>query len=117
MAVPNYSNTARTGEPGIPDAMIGGPQFRSAKGDAGTTGYGAARQYSGSDTELERLRRVEANYEKDKAMLAKEKAPALARSESHDIGHAETDEEIDLSEIARRQQKVLIQELRGRKGI
>ena len=42
-----------------------------------------------NDPELERLRRIEANYEKDKAMLAKEKAPALARSESHDVGHAE----------------------------
>jgi hypothetical protein len=39
--------------------------------------------------ELERLRKIEANYEKDKAALAREKAPALARSESHDIGHAE----------------------------
>jgi hypothetical protein len=39
--------------------------------------------------ELERLRKLEANYEKDKAALAREKAPALARSESHDIGHAE----------------------------
>jgi hypothetical protein len=41
------------------------------------------------DAELERLRRMEANYEKDKAMLRREKAPALARSESHDVGHAE----------------------------
>ena len=39
--------------------------------------------------ELERLRKIEANYEKDKAALAREKVPALARSESHDIGHAE----------------------------
>jgi hypothetical protein len=41
------------------------------------------------DVELERLKKIEANYEKDKAMLAKQKAPALARSESHDVGHAE----------------------------
>jgi hypothetical protein len=41
------------------------------------------------DTELERLRKKEANYEKDKAVLAREKQPALARSESHDVGHAE----------------------------
>jgi hypothetical protein len=38
---------------------------------------------------MERLRRIEANYEKDKAKLAREKAPALARSASHDVGHAE----------------------------
>ncbi len=42
-----------------------------------------------TDGEVERLKRIEANYERDKAMLAKEKAPALARSASHDVGHAE----------------------------
>jgi len=41
------------------------------------------------DAELERLRRVEANFEKDKAALARRKQPALARSESRDVGHAE----------------------------
>lgn len=41
------------------------------------------------DAELERLRKMEANYEKDKAVLAREKQPALARSESRDVGHAE----------------------------
>jgi hypothetical protein len=41
------------------------------------------------DLELERLRRIEANYEKDKAMLAKEQAPALARRDSHDVGQAD----------------------------
>jgi hypothetical protein len=43
----------------------------------------------GRDRELERLRKIEANYERDKAALVRERAPALARSESHDIGHAE----------------------------
>jgi hypothetical protein len=47
------------------------------------------RQFSARDAELERLRRIEANSEKDKAMLAREKVPALARSDSHDVGHAE----------------------------
>ncbi|MDR0312031.1 MAG: hypothetical protein LBI14_00375 [Treponema sp.] len=41
------------------------------------------------NAELERLRKIEANYERDKAMLARQKQPALARSESHDVGHAE----------------------------
>jgi hypothetical protein len=41
------------------------------------------------DTELERLRRIEVNYERDKAALAREKQPALARSESRDVGHAQ----------------------------
>jgi hypothetical protein len=43
----------------------------------------------GRDAELERLRRIEVNYEKDKSALAREKQPALARSESHDVGHAQ----------------------------
>jgi hypothetical protein len=47
---------------------------------------------TGRDAELERLRKIEANYEHDKAALAKEKAPALARSDSHDVGHAEGEE-------------------------
>jgi len=40
------------------------------------------------DIELERLRRMEANYAKDKAILEKQKRPILARSETHDIGSA-----------------------------
>jgi hypothetical protein len=61
-------------------------------GEAADSGY--ALQFSGRqarDTEQERLRKIEANYEKDKAVLAKEKQPALARSESHDVGHAEVE--------------------------
>ncbi|MDR0404010.1 MAG: hypothetical protein LBH35_10545 [Treponema sp.] len=52
----------------------------------------------GRERELERLRKIEANYEKDKAALAREKTPALARSESHDIGHAEGSGRKGLSE-------------------
>jgi len=40
------------------------------------------------DAELGRLRKIEANYEKDKASLTKQKQPALTRSESHEVGHA-----------------------------
>ena len=43
---------------------------------------------AGDMGELLRLRKVEANYERDKAEIAKRKQPALARSESHDVGHA-----------------------------
>lgn len=51
------------------------------------------------DGELERLRKIEANHEKDKASLARQKQPALARSESHDVGHAEgTGDETDSTE-------------------
>jgi hypothetical protein len=45
------------------------------------------------DAELERLRRVETNYERDKAAMVREKAPVMARSESHEVGHAEGEEE------------------------
>jgi hypothetical protein len=86
------------------------PVLRGNKsGEAGTAalplqdmsgGIGEVRLPSGGETgnpaqdpELERLRRIEANYERDKAMLAKEKAPALARSDSHEVGHAEGGEE------------------------
>ena len=41
------------------------------------------------DPELARLRRIEANYEQDKAMLERERQPALARSDTHEVGHAE----------------------------
>ncbi len=53
------------------------------------------------DAEMDRLRRIEANYERDKAALAREKQPVLARSASHDVGHAEgtiTDREADKPE-------------------
>jgi hypothetical protein len=53
----------------------------------------------GRDRELERLRKIEANYEKDKAALVREKAPALARSESHDIGHAVSFQNDELSRM------------------
>jgi hypothetical protein len=51
----------------------------------------------GRDAELERLRRIEVNYEKDKAALAREKQPALARSESHDVGHAQGSDQVNYS--------------------
>jgi hypothetical protein len=62
----------------------------SGTGDSGQGGLpGITQQDPAQERELERLRRIEANYEKDKAMLAKEKTPALARSDSHEVGHAE----------------------------
>jgi hypothetical protein len=62
---------------------------------------------------------VEANYEKDKAMLAKEKAPALARSESHDIGHAEDGgaEFVDPEKAMQKISDNLLEELTRRSGI
>jgi hypothetical protein len=41
------------------------------------------------DREDERMARINANYEHDKAALAREQTPALARSDTHDVGHAE----------------------------
>jgi hypothetical protein len=49
----------------------------------------SVHEYNLRDPERERLKKIEENYEKDKAMLAKQKQlPVLARSESHDVGHA-----------------------------
>ena len=64
----------------------------------------------GKDAEIERLRRIEANYEKDKAMLARQKQPALARSESHDVGHAEGEGSISLS---KQEEFKLFQDFKG----
>jgi hypothetical protein len=47
------------------------------------------------DREEARMARINANYEHDRAALAREKAPALARSDTHDVGHAEGMEESD----------------------
>jgi hypothetical protein len=71
---------AAPAEPTVPPVSTG-MERREARQDA-------------RNRELERLRKLEANYEKDKAALAREKAPALARSESHDIGHAEGSGEV-----------------------
>jgi hypothetical protein len=76
---------------GIP-ATAGGRPEESYTAEARE---GVNRQFPGRDAELERLRRIEANYERDKAAMSREKAPALARSESHEVGHAEGEEEYD----------------------
>jgi hypothetical protein len=90
----------------------------SISGGAVEAGLSGVKQHDPvRDLELERLRRIEANYEKDKAMLAKE-APALARSDSHDVGHAEGgEEEADLEKIATKQLKNVVSDLRKRKGV
>jgi hypothetical protein len=70
------------------------------------------------DGERERLRRIEKNYEQDKAMLAKEKVPALARSDSHEVGHAGgSGETANLQKIAKLQRKDIAKELRRREGV
>jgi hypothetical protein len=73
----------------------------------------------GRDAELDRLRRIEANYERDKAAMAKEKAPALARSESHDVGHAEDggEEFIEPEKASLKMSGKLLEELIKRSGI
>jgi hypothetical protein len=49
------------------------------------------------EPEADRLRRMEANYERDKRMLAREEHSALARVRTHDAGRAEGREEEVLS--------------------
>jgi hypothetical protein len=51
---------------------------------------------SGSDAKQQAVyRKAEANYERDKAEIARKRQPALARSESHDVGHAGGEGEYD----------------------
>jgi hypothetical protein len=57
--------------------------------------------YTGDTTknrELEKLRRINANYEHDRRILEREKTPALARSATHDVGHAEGNEAEDAAD-------------------
>jgi len=92
-------NATRT----IPQERSDEDQVRGVFPRAGT------RRPSARDAELERLKRIEANYEKDKAMLAKERTPALARSDTHDVGHAEgvdVGAESNRSEIKRMSSKL-----------
>ena len=50
-------------------------------------------------------------------MLAKERTPALARSDTHDVGHAEgTEDAPDLNKIAKKLSSDVLNELRARKG-
>jgi hypothetical protein len=80
---------------------------------------GVKRQFPGRDAELERLRRIEANYEKDKAAMSREKAPALARSESHEVGHAEDggEEFIEPEKASLKMSSKLLEELIKRSRI
>ena len=50
---------------------------------------------SPEDREAARMTRINENYEHDRAVLAREKTPALARSDTHDVGHAEGMEDSD----------------------
>jgi hypothetical protein len=60
---------------------------------------------------------MEANYERDKAMLERERQPALARSASHEVGHAEGDvygnEDDDNKQACRTLGKLIKDELQG----
>ena len=83
-SVRSSANTARTSE-AIPTPI----PMKNTTPTAPTIPRTVSSTNTNTDGEVERLKRIEANYERDKAMLAKEKAPALARSASHDVGHAE----------------------------
>jgi len=79
-------NATRT----IPQERSDEDQVRGVFPRAGTRRvYEFAPHRISGASPIDRLKRIEANYKKDKAMLAKERAPALARSDTHDVGHAE----------------------------
>jgi hypothetical protein len=69
---------------GLPSGGIA--DYRISEGSVAVV---AQPKNAARDSELERLRKMEANYERDKAEMARQKRPALARSESYDVGHAE----------------------------
>jgi hypothetical protein len=103
------------------DKISSASSLQEAPSPVSSVTAGAAEGRSaGRDAELERLRKIEANYEHDKAALAKEKAPALARSASHEVGHAEEGgegETENLQKIALLQQRSIARELRRREGV
>jgi hypothetical protein len=81
-----------------PSPAVHEPAAQGAAPEIAALGMERRRERNGKrDAEFERLRKINANYEKDKAKLARERAPALARSASHDIGHAEGSEEDTIS--------------------
>jgi hypothetical protein len=71
------------------------------------------------DVEPKGLRKIEVNHDTDKAE-GKKKHPALARSETHDVGRAEVGEgivnHVNLQRITKLQRTQLIEELRKRTG-
>jgi len=99
-------NATRT----IPQERSDEDQVRGVFPRAGTRRvYEFAPHRISGASPIDRLKRIEANYEKDKAMLAKERAPALARSDTHDVGHAEgvdVGAESNRSEIKRMSSKL-----------
>jgi hypothetical protein len=113
--------TERLNPPGLPEpvhlagevlykqpeisALVAGAPDRLTQAD---TGHTPLQHYR--DREVERLRKIEENYLKDKAALAREKAPALARSASHDVGTAQPAHETSTTRDDKRTRK-LIQEL------
>jgi hypothetical protein len=118
--VPFETESVQTGGVYIsPETLLPPDSTMKETGETDNSGY--AMQSSGRqvyDTEQERMRKIEANYEKDKAVLSKEKQPALARSESHDVGHAgKIEDDEDLRKVLRLRQKELINELRREKGV
>ena len=83
---------------------------------------GGIKRSSGSgskDRELERLRKVEENYEKDKKELSKREIPVLARSESREVGHAvggEGENEVNPKRMNGKMRNMIKEELRNMSG-
>ena len=85
----------------VPEGSADGK--RAIEGDKTKTGK--------TQQEAARMARLEANYERDKRMLAKED-PAFARRGFYDIGHAQgSEEEVDDERRLRRKADIAAQKL------
>jgi hypothetical protein len=86
---PRPSVSAIVAHPRVWD-IPAGPVSRASPAGAGVGAFPASAPPSRqNEAELERLRRIEANYERDKALLARERQPLLALRASHGMERAD----------------------------
>lgn len=80
------------------DAMTNGNPATEKSGGTKNTAHGmlAGEEREGQDADTQRVERLNAAYERDRAVLAKTD-PAFARSTFRDVGHAEGSEEEETS--------------------
>ena len=73
--------------------------------------------FPAGDEEADRLERMNANYEHDRAILAKTD-PAFARNQFRDVGHVERDDDyLERQELDKIRRMALDSEIRNSRGI
>jgi hypothetical protein len=69
----------------------------------------------GLDAEFDRQSKIDVNYKLEKEMITKEKSLILARSEIHEVGHAEgSKNETDIRYFVKEHRKEVLLELKGK---